>query len=149
MVQTANVENGGKQVKVWLPMDVFDLLQARANHEHTSVGEQVRRQINAGLVPLGKVNDIHEAMIDLMRWFELHLEPLVFIAAMDSAFGAESWRYQLLSAAQGDVETMKENDRKLRERAKRRIQRKLNEVEGEGSPQRDEAEGEESDVNED
>lgn len=120
--------HNGKQLNLWVPDAFFDLLQARASRNHTSAGTEARILMEAGLPQIEKLDDIREAMIDLMRYFELHLEPLAFIAAMDASFGAESWRYQLLTATQGDVAKMKEIDQKLRDRAKRRIQRKLREL---------------------
>ena len=125
--KTTNRHNG-KQLNVWVPDAFFDLLQARAARNHTSAGTEARLLMEAGLPKLEKMDDIHEGLVDLMRYLELHVEPLMFLSAMDAGFGAESWRYQLLTATQGDVTKMKEIDRKLRDRATKRIQRKLREL---------------------
>ena len=151
MGQTTNRKttdrHNGKQLNLWVSDDFFDLLQARAGRNHTSVGAEARILMEAGLPQIEKLDDIHEGLVDLMRFFELHLEPLAFIAAMDASFGAESWRYQLLTATQGDVKKMQEIDKKLRDRATKRIQRKLRELDV--IPDESKAEGEDDDANED
>ena len=88
------VETQGVQIKVWIPQDFYDLLRGRAARFHTSVAEESRKLMQMGLSGLQGFESLNGRMIQMDRFLHEHLEPLVFIAAMDSAFGAESWRYQ-------------------------------------------------------
>ncbi|MCL6562174.1 MAG: hypothetical protein K6U87_04120 [Firmicutes bacterium] len=116
------VETEGVQIKVWLPADVYDLLKARAARKGTSVAAEARRLLLAGLANIRPSEGVEQALAGLGRFIEQHLEPLVFVAAMDAAFGREAWQYQFYAAYGEKAEAMV---RELGERATKRLQRKL------------------------
>lgn len=78
-----------------------------------------------GLANVKPSENIAADLTALQRYLELHLEPLAFIAAMDSAYSREGWRLQLYGSRPGDAT---EVDRKLGLKATKRIQRKLHEL---------------------
>ena len=122
MAQSTTVETDGVQIKVWIPAAFYDLLKAQAARNQTSVAAEARRLMQAGLAPLGTVDDLKSDLIKLSQFVHLHLEPLAFIAAMDSAFSRESWRLQFYGSRPADAA---EVDHKLGLRATKRLQRKL------------------------
>ena len=130
------VETQGVQIKVWIPQDFYDLLRARAARFHTSVAEESRKLMQMGLSGLQGFEALNGRMIQIDRFLHQHLEPLAFIAAMDSAFAAENWQQQTWIVHErqhnGDKEKAakpyQEYQRMLRERATKRLQRKLRDL---------------------
>ena len=130
------VETQGVQIKVWIPQDFYDLLRARAARFHTSVAEESRKLMQMGLSGLQGFEALNGRMIQMDRFLHQHLEPLAFIAAMDSAFAAENWQQQTWIVHErqhnGDKEKAakpyQEYQRMLRERAAKRLQRKLRDI---------------------
>ena len=130
------VETQGVQIKVWIPQDFYDLLRARAARFHTSVAEESRKLMQMGLSGLQGFEALNGRMIQMDRFLHQHLEPLAFIAAMDSAFAAENWQQQTWIVHErqhnGDKEKAakpyQEYQRMLRERATKRLQRKLRDL---------------------
>lgn len=130
-------ENDGVQIKVWLPSGFYDVLKARATRNHTSVAAEARQLMQVGLANLRPAEDLAEAVTAIRRYLELHLEPLAFIAAMDAAFGAESWRYQFGAAYKDQAAAL---DRMLRERAAARVKRQLRDIESDAGVHEDDDE---------
>ena len=127
------VETDGVQIKVWLPQDFYDVLRARATRFHTSIAEESRKLMQMGLSGLRSLETLEGDVIQIDRFLHEHLEPLAFIAAMDSAFNAANWEQQawLLHERQagGDkaqaTAPYQKYQRSLRQRATKRLQRKL------------------------
>jgi plasmid stability protein len=119
----------GMQIKVWIPDGFYDLLRGRAKRFGTSVAEEARQLMQAGLAPLEAVEKMGQTIEELNQFLRLHVEPLAFIAAMDAAYGAESWRYQFGAAYKDQAAPL---DRTLRERAAARLKRQLRELESDG-----------------
>lgn len=143
MAQSTTVETDGVQIKVWIPAAFYDLLKAQAVHNQTSVAAEARRLMQAGLAPLGTLDEVKSDLTKLSQFARLHLEPLTFIAAMDAAAGREYWKNQTFFSAQkagadDPDRATAEADRFIGERAAKRIQRKLRELE----PKPDKEEGE-------
>jgi len=118
----------GVQIKVWLPDGVYDLLKGRAKRFGTSVAEEARRLMQAGLAPLETLEKAVETIEGITQFLHEHMEPLGFISAMDAAYSAEAWRYQLGAAYKDQAASL---DRTLRERAATRLKRQLRELEEE------------------
>jgi len=119
----------GMQIKVWIPDGFYDLLRGRAKRYGTSVAEEARQLMQAGLAPLDVMETMGKTIEELNQFLRRHVEPLGFIAAMDAAYGAEAWRYQFGVAYKDQAASL---DRALRERAAARLKRQLRELEDEG-----------------
>ena len=133
MPKSPTERHAGQQVKLWVPAALYAALKHRAVRHDTSVAEELRKAVSAGLDPLNGLDTIQDLLIDLRQFAKLHLEPLTFIAAMDSAFNAANWEQQawLLHERQagGDkaqaTAPYQKYQRSLRQRATKRLQRKL------------------------
>lgn len=127
--QKRPVETQGVQIKVWIPQDFYDLLRARASRFHTSVAEEARKLMQMGLSGLRSVEALNGQMIQMDRFLRQHLEPLSFIAAVDAAYGVESWRQQFQAmVGKRFAGKPEELDRELRHLATKRLQRKLRDL---------------------
>ena len=71
--------------------------------------------------PAGNVADLLASVERLLR----HIEPLAYVAAVDSAYEAEGRRWQLLANAKGDRAKFDEINATMRDRAVARVQRAL------------------------
>ena len=123
----ANTGSGEEQkdwarLQVYVPPDFYAVLQARAKHRGVSLSAEGLRLMRLGLANVKPSESIAADLTALQRYLELHLEPLAFISATDSAYGREAWRLQLYGSRPHDAA---EVDRKLGERATKRLQRKL------------------------
>ena len=127
--QKMTVETNGLQIKVWIPQDFYDLLRARSARFHTSVAQEARKLMQAGRTQIKPSETLEAVVADLDRYLRLHLEPLAFIAAMDSAYDAASW-HRLWSTTPGgkNAQDLEKLEHQLREQATKRIQRKLREL---------------------
>ncbi len=136
MPNNANERHVGHKVQLWVPDALYAALKARAVRHDTSLAEELRKAASAGLDPLNGLDTIQDMLIDLRQFEKLHLEPLAYIAAMDSAFNAENWQQQTWIVHErqhnGDKEKAakpyQEYQRMLRERAAKRLQRKLRDI---------------------
>lgn len=145
MAQSTTVETDGVQIKVWIPSAFYDLLKAQATRNQTSVAAEARRLMQAGLAPLDTLGELKSDLTELSQFARLHLEPLAFVAAMDSAKTAEYWYNQVRTSRVGKndgdeakgTEEAKNADRIFAERATKRIQRKLRNLEPEGQANTD------------
>ena len=130
------VETNGLQIKVWIPQDFYDLLRARSARFHTSVAEEARKLMQAGVVNIKPSETLETMVTDLDRYVRLHLEPLAFVAAMDAGYSAEGWRKQWEIMRTHNIPTdFQALDQELREKVTKRIQRKLRELPDEGDPE--------------
>ena len=136
MSNNANERHVGHKVQLWVSDALYAALKARAARHDTSVAEELRKAASAGLDSLNGLDTIQDMLIDLRQFEKLHLEPLAYIAAMDSAFAAENWQQQTWIVHErqhnGDKEKAakpyQEYQRMLRERAAKRLQRKLRDI---------------------
>lgn len=138
MANTTRDRHEGQQVKLWVSHELYAALKDRAVRHDTSVAEELRKSAAAGLDPLEGMDELKSGLTKLRQFARMHLEPLAFIAAMDSAKAAEYWKNQTLSAIQksgmDDPQKVAEaSDRTIGERATARIKRKLRELDDEGS----------------
>lgn len=122
VAETTTVEKDGVQIKVWIPGEFYDLLKSQAARHQTSVAAEARRLMQAGLAPLGTLDELKSDLTKLSQFARLHLEPLAFIAAMDAAYSREGWRVQFYGSRPSDAP---EIDHRLDLTATKRIQRKL------------------------
>ena len=157
MAEDTNDRHDGVQIKVWVPEGFYDMLKSLAVRHRTSVAAEARRLMVAGVEPSEAVDALAEGLVELDRFIRLHLEPLTFVAAMDSAKVAAYERQRIAAQRQlhlashprpdgKDDSEHQANfiDRQMAERATKRIKRVLREIE---SPalDREEEEGEEDD----
>ena len=126
MAKDANDRHEGHQVKLWVSDELHAALKARSIRHDTSVAEEFKKAATAGVDVLDGLDEITQLLVDLRQFVRLHLEPLAFISAMDAAYSREAWRLQLYGSRPADAETV---DRKLGERATKRLQRKLRALE--------------------
>ena len=139
--QKMTVETNGLQIKVWIPQDFYDLLRARAGRFHTSVAQEARKLMQAGLTQIKPSETLETIVTDLDRYVRLHIEPLVFVAAMDAGYGAEGWRKQWEIMRTHNIPTdFQALDQELREKVTKRIQRKLHELPGEDDAENEDEE---------
>ena len=138
MAEDTNDRHDGVQIKVWVPAAFYDLLRAQSARNQTSVAAEARRLMQAGLGPVGAIDEMKTTLTALDRFMRLHMEPLAFIAAMDAAYGREAWRYQLYAV---QPESMEHISQTWADRAAKRIQRKLHLAPDEEPPKGDEADG--------
>ena len=82
------------QIRVNLPEDFYTLLRQRAASHHRSLSAEALQLMRVGLAHVKPQENIAGEVKNLDRYVRLHLEPLVFIAAMDAAFNAENWQQQ-------------------------------------------------------
>ena len=126
-------EKDWERVQVYMPPDFYEVIQARAKRRGVSLSSEAYRLIRIGLANVKPNENIEADLVSLERYVKLHLEPLVFVAAMDSAFNAENWQQNAWVQSErqhnGDKEKAakpyQEYQRMLRERATKRLQRKL------------------------
>lgn len=142
MAQSTTVETDGVQIKVWIPAAFYDLLKAQAVRNQTSVAAEARRLMQAGLAPLGTLDELKSDLTKLSQFARLHLEPLAFIAAMDAAYSRVSWQHQQYTVW---PEQAAEIGRKLGERAAKRIKKKLRNLEPDKESDTDASESEDED----
>lgn len=74
--------------------------------------------------PAGNVADLLASVERLLR----HIEPLAYVAAVDSAYEAEGRRWQLLANAKGGRAKFDEINATMRDRAEARVKRALEEA---------------------
>ncbi len=121
------------QLRIAVTQAQYDMLKAQARRQGISVAKAVRQLMEAGIMPFNRLEAMDQRVDRLERYIHLHLEPLTFIAAMDSAFNAANWEQQawLLHERQagGDkaqaTAPYQKYQRSLRQRATKRLQRKL------------------------
>lgn len=149
MAQTDKaIEKDWERVQVYMPPDFYEVLQARAKRRGVSLSSEAYRLIRIGLANVKPNENLESVLTDIERYLKLHLEPLAFIAAMDSAFNAANWEQQtwLVHERQngGDkekaTETYQDHQRTLRKIATKRLQRKLRDFDR--SELEDDSEGE-------
>ena len=129
-------EKDWERVQVYMPPDFYEVIQARAKRRGVSLSSEAYRLIRIGLANVKPNENIEADLVSLERYVKLHLEPLVFVAAMDSAFNAENWQQNAWVQSErqhnGDKEKAakpyQEYQRMLRERATKRLQRKLRDL---------------------
>jgi plasmid stability protein len=114
----------GVQIKVWLPDGFYDVLKSRAARHRTSVAEEARRLMRWGLAGAEGVDGVNDQMARLDAYLRQHLEPLVWAAAMDSAWQAAYGRANLRANAR-DKAVADRVDQDLRQAARERVQRVL------------------------
>ena len=133
----------GQQVKLWVSDELYAALKVRAVRQNSSVAEELRKAASAGLEPLNGMDTIQDLLTDLKQFTKLHLEPLAFIAAMDTAYNAASWQqlWKNTPQFQHDSQGLAKMEHQLRQQATQRLQRKLRELPGEDAPE-NEDEGE-------
>jgi len=149
MPKDTTERHDGHKVQMWVSHELYAALKDRAIRHDTSVAEELRKAANAGLDVLDGLDEIYNLLIDLRQFTRLHLEPLAFIAAMDSAKTAEYWKNQtLMSAQQAHMENPEEvlanAERIIGERATKRLQRKLQNNPSERGRGDDEDDGDET-----
>ena len=121
-------EKEWERVQVYMPPDFYEVIQARAKRRGVSLSSEAYRLIRIGLANMKPNENIEADLLALERYVKLHLEPLAFIAAMDSAFGAESWRYQFRASYKDRSDDLLYQ---LGQRATKRLQRKLRDLDRE------------------
>lgn len=135
MEKLATVEKDGVQIKVWVPEGFYDMLKALAGRHRTSVAAEARRLMIAGVEPSEAIDAIAEGLVEMDRFIRLHLEPLSFAAAMDSAKAAAYWKRRVYLEShhghvnQADAQTLADRmDRQMADIATKRIKRVLREI---------------------
>ena len=126
-------EKEWERVQVYMPPDFYEVIQARAKRRGVSLSSEAYRLIRIGLANMKPNENIEADLAALERYVKLHLEPLAFIAAMDSAYTAANWEQQTWHLHErqqgGDKEkaskTYQEHQRVLRDIATKRLRRKL------------------------
>ncbi|AUW92625.1 hypothetical protein BXT84_00550 [Sulfobacillus thermotolerans] len=136
MAEDSNDRHDGVQIKVWVPEGFYDMLKALAARHQTSVAAEARRLMVAGVEPSEALDTVVEGLSDLNRFLRLHLEPLAFVSAMDSAKSAAYWKrrvylesHQRGSAKDEAKALMEQMERDMSDQATRRIKRVLREIE--------------------
>ena len=120
----------GHQVKLWVSDELYAALKARAMRHDTNVSEELRKAASAGLEPLNGLDEIRDLLIDLRQFERVHMEPLAYIAAVESGKTARYF-YASQSAIfrQNDPKTAKERmaevDRAFHDKAVARVKRAL------------------------
>ena len=126
-------EKEWERVQVYVPPDFYEILQARAKRRGVSLSSEAYRLIRIGLANVKPNENIEADLVSLERYVKLHLEPLVFVAAMDAAYGAANWEQQAWHLHEhqqgGDKEkatqTYRVHQRVLRDIATKRLRRKM------------------------
>ncbi len=126
MAGFGNSDEDGTQIKVWVPGALYDLLRARAGRNHTSVAAEARRLMRAGVSAVEGIDALHRDLASVTRWLELHMEPLVFLAAMDAARSELHWEAQIRATNPKAAEDL---ERRISALAADRISRKLQAIE--------------------
>ncbi len=129
-------EKDWERVQVYMPPDFYEVIQARAKRRGVSLSSEAYRLIRIGWANVKPNENIEADLAALERYLKLHMEPLAFVAAMDSAFAAENWQQNAWVQSErqygGDKEKAtqpyQEYQRMLRERATKRLQRKLRDL---------------------
>ncbi len=135
MTNNASERHEGHKVQLWVSDELYAALKARAVRHDTNVSEELRKAASAGLDPLNGLDTIQDLLTNLKQFTKLHLEPLAFVAAMDSAYDAASWhRLWGTTAAGKNPQDLEVLEHQLREQATKRLQRKLR-VPDEGCPE--------------
>lgn len=119
------------QIRIWITQARYEQLKLRARHHDHSIAAEARDLMEAGERATDADAELQRKIDSLRRYIESHLEPLAFIAAMDSAYAREGWRFQLKQIKRG--EEAKEKDRELAQLATNRLKRKLRELDDDGS----------------
>lgn len=144
MEDNATSTKGSDQVEwgrmqVYVPPDFYAVIKERAVRRGVSISAEGLRLMKLGLGNVKPSENIAADLIALRRYLELHVEPLAYIAAVDSAKNIQYWMQQTLGSFQRiDQNTAAKRaetvDRELHMRAVARIQRRLHgvpEAEGE------------------
>ena len=134
-------ETEWQRVQVYLPQDFYEILQARSKRRGTSLSAEAFRLMRLGLANVKPNENVETILTDMARYIQLHLEPLAFVAAMDSAYDAASWhRLWSTTPAGKNPQDLEKLEHHLREQAIKRLQRKLHELPGEDDPEDEEEE---------
>lgn len=136
MAEDSNDRHDGVQIKVWVPEGFFDMLKALAVRHRSSVAAEARRLMVAGVEPSEALNTVVEGLSDLNRFLRLHLEPLAFVAAMDSAKAAAYWKRRVFleshqsGRAKDEAKALMDKlEQEMAAQAARRVRRVLREIE--------------------
>ena len=121
-----------QQIRVNLPADFYATLRERSARHGTSLSAEAFRLMRIGLAGIKPNDNLAADLVALRRYLELHLEALTYRAAVDAGYSAEAWRWQLATAYKTDRERFAEADHKMRERATRRVQRALHDMDPDG-----------------
>lgn len=124
--------DGWIRMQVYVPPDFFEVIKERAAQRATSVSAEGLRLMRIGLANVKPNENLAADLTALRRWLELHLEPLVFVAAMDAAFGREAWQWQIYSVWRDRRDEAARAEREFARRAAARLQRQLRGVGDEG-----------------
>lgn len=124
------------QIRIWITQAQYDRLKLRARHHDSSVAAQVRTLMEAGEQRVDIVQELERKLDALMNYVKQHLEPLAFIAALDSAFAAENWQRETWRRVEHQFDGDKDKAKKpyqqyqqvLREQATKRLRRKLRDL---------------------
>ena len=158
-------ENGSsdwQQIRVNVPADFYDVLKIRSGQHGTSLSAEALRLMRLGLAGVKPGENISADITALKRYLELHLEPLMFVAAMDSAKVAAYEKQRIIGQRQAYLRSNPRPDgqddsqaqarlidREMSMQATRRIQRVLHEIEAPMAPMMDLEEGEGDNADED
>ena len=142
MTQNANERHEGHKLQLWVSDEIFAVLQRQAHRHNVSLAEAARQLMQSGIAPSATMDAIVEGFIELDRFIRLHLEPLAFVAAMDAAKVAAYEKQRIAAQRQlylasnprsdGKDDSDRQADfidRQMAERATKRIQRVLREIE--------------------
>lgn len=119
-------------MQVYVPPDFFAVIKERAAQRATSISAEGLRLMRLGLAAVKPNDNLAADLTALRRWLETHVEPLVFVAAMDSAFGREAWQWQIYSVWRDRRDEAARTEQEFARRAAARLQRKLRGVGDEG-----------------
>lgn len=148
MPENANDRHDGHKLQLWVSDEIFAVLQRAASRHHVSLAEAARRLMQSGIAPNETLDAIAEELNELGRFVRLHIEPLLFVAAMDASKGTAYWKRRVYgeshrgeTSAEQAQDIAEALDRQMAEQATGRVKRVLREVE---SPLFDLYEGEDA-----
>ena len=132
MAKTGHDRHDGHKVQMWVSDELYAALKERAERHDASVAEALRQAAMAGPEPLHGLATIQDVLTDLKQFTKFHLEPLAFVAAMDSAYLAAAWHTQWAAAPQfvKSPQDLEKLEHQLRQKATQRVQRKLRALPG-------------------
>lgn len=136
MRENAAERHEGHKLQLWVSDELFAVLQRQASRHNVSLAEAARQLMQAGIAPSDTMDALTEGLAKLDRFMRLHLEPLMFVAAIDSAKAAAYWKRRVFleSHQRGNpkddaIALMNQMERDMAEQAARRVRRVLREVE--------------------
>lgn len=125
----------GHKLQLWVSDESFSVLQRKAHRDNISLAEAARRLMQSGIAPSETTDNILEGLVGIDRFISSHLEPLIFVAAIDAAKVAAYWKRRVyLETHRGTVgadeaKALAEKvDRAMAEHATKRIKRVLREI---------------------